>query len=147
MASRPRARRCSEAPKSKLQGKIDEPLLAPVDDAQIAARPNQPNFVADSLCEERCLGVIEHNAFLAVHPACALVDLGNDGLQPESENPVLQRAVRCVKNLALPGKMVDQLGDLGAVGSAGSDDRGSFCLAIRNVAGRTVGEKLIELSL
>jgi len=65
----------------------------PVDDAQIAARCNQPNFVADPLLEERCLGVIG-TSHPAVHPACALVDIGNDACSPKARIGSSTSAVR-----------------------------------------------------
>ena len=56
-----RGRRCALVDRLscwiKLQGKIDQPLLAPVDDTEVAIRCNQPDLVADSLCQERGLGI------------------------------------------------------------------------------------------
>src|SRR5262249_32678297 len=74
---------CRRRGKSELQRKIYEALLVPVDDAQVATRPNKSDLVANSMRNQRCLGIVQDNAFPTIRPACPLVDLGDDGLQPE----------------------------------------------------------------
>src|ERR1035438_10185453 len=96
---------------------------------------------------QRSLRVVEHDAFLAVEPALPLINFGYDGVQPECQNAVSQCPVGSIEGLSLPPKSVDQGGDLRAESRARSDDGGSLGLAIRDIAGRAAGEKIVEVLL
>src|SRR5262245_22005428 len=81
---------------------VDQPLLVPVDLAQVHARADLAELVADPARDERGLGVVEHDALLLVEPARRLVDLRDDRVQAEREDPVAQHALRAVEGLPLP---------------------------------------------
>jgi hypothetical protein len=55
--------------------------------AEIEARFDHPDLVADPASHQRDLRVIEHNALFAVEPALTFVDSGNDGGGAERQTP------------------------------------------------------------
>src|SRR4029078_2807937 len=148
-----RGRRADAAPtaevdaagRSEVQREVDQPLLAPEDDAQIRAGRYLPDLVADALRDHRGLRVVEDDAFLAIDPAGRLVHLGDDRLDTGYEDPVLQGLALRIEHLALPPEQVDGLGDVGRVLGAGRDDRSAIRLTARDVARGTAGEQVIEL--
>src|SRR3970040_200964 len=132
---------------SKLRREVVQPLLAPVHLPEIQAGPDLADLIADPAGDERGLGVVEHDAFLAIEPARPLVHLGDDGVESERGEAVLQLALLCIEDLTLPREVVDEGGDPRAVGRARCDDRGALRLAVGDLAGRTAGEERIELRL
>src|ERR1700756_5213384 len=47
----------------ELQREVDQPLLGPIDLAEIEARPDQADLVADPVGDQRGLGIVQHDAF------------------------------------------------------------------------------------
>src|SRR5690349_10719582 len=70
---------CGVTARLELQAEIDQAILAPVHLAQVEIRRDQPDLIADPLGDQRGVGVVQHDALLAIEPARALVHLGNDG--------------------------------------------------------------------
>src|SRR5580698_2403852 len=58
----------------KLQSKVNRLGFLPIHETQIQPGADQADFVPHVLGDERCLRVIENDAFLAIEPACGLVD-------------------------------------------------------------------------
>ena len=69
----------------ELKREIDQALFAPVNFSEIGARSDLADLIPNPVREERRLGVIENDALLAVEPALALVDLGDDRVQAEGQ--------------------------------------------------------------
>src|SRR5688572_26702795 len=74
----------------ELQREMKQPLLFPVDLAQIGAGFDLADLVADPLSDRRRLAVVDDDAFLLVEPGGPLVDRGDDRVQSEGRNPVPQ---------------------------------------------------------
>src|SRR5260370_32986588 len=70
------------APGLEFQQEMEQPAALPIDLAEISLRLDEPDLVADPMRHQRCLGIVENDAFLLVEPACALVNLGNDRAEP-----------------------------------------------------------------
>src|SRR5271166_593193 len=134
--------------RSELQREVDQPGLVPVYLAQIqAGRLDQPDLIADPVRHHRCLGVVQHDAFLAIQPARRLVDLGDDGIEAERPDAIAQQTGLGVEHLALPGEHTDELGDLRAEHGAGRNDGGAIRLTVRDRTGLALGEQGIEFGL
>src|SRR6476661_1578830 len=76
----------------KLQREVDQRLLVPIDATKIETRIDRANFIADPMRNQRCLGIIEDDTFLAVEPAFILVNSRDDGIQPNRENSVSEHS-------------------------------------------------------
>src|SRR3954451_14123680 len=126
---------------------MEDPGLSAKYLAKVEAGLDHADFVADPSRHQRSLRIIENDAFLAVEPALALVDPGDDGGDAERQDLVFQQPGLGIEDLALPGEMVDERGDLGSEAGAGGDDRRAFSLAIGNVTDRAAGEQLVQLGL
>src|SRR5207248_3219981 len=133
--------------RSKLQCEVKDSGSAAEHLAQIEAGLDHPNLIANPSGDQRRLRIVENDAFLAVEPALALVDLGDDSGDAERQDLVLEQAGFGVEYLALPGKMVDEPGDLRREPGSGGDDRGALSFAIGNVTDRAAGEQLVQLRL
>src|SRR6266480_2495457 len=131
----------------ELQREIDESLLRPIDNPQIASGTNHPDFIADPVCDQRCFRIVQHDALLAVQPAWPLVYLGDDGIESKWQDSVIEHALLRIEDFPLPSKVVDQLGNFRRVLRTRSDDGGSLGLAAGDVAHGAFGEELIKLSL
>src|SRR5215472_6885140 len=125
---------------SELQREVDQPFLVPVHLAQVQAWADLANLVANPMRDERGLRVVENDALLAVQPARPHVHLGDDGVEPEREDPVPEHALLGVEDLALPGEMVDERRNVQGVRCAGSDDRGAIGLTIGDLTGLALRE-------
>ncbi len=117
---------------------VDEAVLVPVDLAQVHTGADEPDLVTDPVGEERRVGIVEDDALLAVEPARALVDAGDDRVQPERQDAVAQDALLRVEGLALPREVVDEAGEVVRVRRAGGDDRRALRLPVGDLAGRAV---------
>src|SRR5580704_9718989 len=116
---------------SELQREVDQPRLVPVDLAEVQPRRlDQPDLIANPMRDHRRLGVVQHNAFLAIQPAWRLVNPGDDGIEAEWPDAIAQQAGLGVEYLALPGKHADEFGDLRAEHCAWRHDGGAVRLAI-----------------
>src|ERR1041385_6389428 len=67
----------------KFENEINQSLFAQINFAEINAWRDFPNLVTDPVRYQRSLGIIEHNALLAIHPAGPLVHFGDDCVQSE----------------------------------------------------------------
>src|SRR4029077_2054954 len=76
---------------SELEAEVDQAILGPVHLAEIKARADEADLVANVVRHERRLGVVEDDALLVVEPARRLVDLGDDRLDAEGEEAVLEQ--------------------------------------------------------
>ena len=72
--------------------------------AEIKARLDHPDLVADPAGHQRGLRIVEHDAFLAVEPALALVDASDDGGDAERQNLVLENPAFASKILPCQAK-------------------------------------------
>src|SRR4051794_38283552 len=103
--------------------------LRPVNLAQIEAGFNLSDFVTNVMGYQGGLGVVEHDALLAVQPTVALVNVGNDGTEPHRQDLVAQRAGGRIENFPLPGKQINHFGNLRGKRSASGDDRSTDTFA------------------
>src|SRR4051794_3709392 len=115
--------------------------------AEIEARFDHPDLVADPAGHQRGLRVVEHDTFLAVEPALALVDASDNGGDAKRQDLVLEKPGLRVENLPLPGKMIDESGDFGGEARSGAYDCGPLTLSVGNVPRRAGGEEFVELRL
>src|SRR5262245_34773853 len=53
---------------SELEAEVDESLFVPIDLAEVEARRNEPDLVADPLGDDGGLRVVEHDAVLVIEP-------------------------------------------------------------------------------
>ena len=80
----------------KLQGEVDQLLLAPVNQAKINAGTDLADFIANPMREQGSLRVIEHDTLLLIEPALVLVDLGR-------RSPCAQAAESCFASSPFTG--------------------------------------------
>src|SRR5437667_888479 len=132
---------------SELQTEVDQALLVPVHLAQIELRADQADLGTVPVRDHRGLRVVEDDALLAVEPARALVELGDNRLQAEGQDAVLERPARGVEHLSLPAEVIDDLRDRARVRGARRDDGSAVGGAVRHVACGTCAKQIIELGL
>src|SRR5262245_26117803 len=87
---------------AEIDREIAQPLAAPGHLAQVQARRDLPDLVADLAGDERGLGVIQDDALLLVEPARRLVDLRPDRLHVEDADSIDQLPLLAVEHLPLP---------------------------------------------
>src|SRR2546425_11856504 len=131
----------------ELQGEIDQPLLVPIDFAEVQMRLDLTDFITNPVRQERSLGVVQDDALLTIEPTWPFVHLGDDGVESKRQDPVFESPFLGIEDFALPRKMADELSDILSIGRARGNDRGALPLAIRNISWRAVGKKLIQLRL
>src|ERR1700722_4912276 len=131
----------------ELQAKIDQTRPVPVNLAQIKVGTNQPNLISNPMRHHRGVRIIKHDAFLAVEPAGLLVDLGDNRLDAEHQDLVLQETLLGVEHLALPAEQIDDFRDTRRVHRPGRDDGRALGRAIGDVARRTRLKQVVQLRL
>src|SRR4051812_18921406 len=108
IASAPAYLRLALARRLKLQCEMEDPGFPAKHLAKVEAGLDHADLVADPPRHQRGLRIIENDAFLAVEPALALVDLGDDRGDAEWQDLVLQQPGLGVKDFALPSEMIDE---------------------------------------
>src|SRR5437879_5068521 len=97
---------------------------------EIKPRLDHADFIADPAGNDRSFRIIQDDAFLAVEPTGALVDLREDRAQTKGGDQVPQQAGFGVEDFALPGEMIDEARDRGCEHGPGADDCGSLALSV-----------------
>src|SRR4029077_20340224 len=103
-----------------------------------------PDLITDPMRHERSLRIIEHNAFFVIKPARTFIDLGDDRVQSEEQNLISQDAFGRVEHFTLPGKMIDEIGDVLRVLGPWRDDSRAVGLAAWNFTSWTLSEKIVQ---
>jgi hypothetical protein len=131
----------------KLQSEIDQALFVPIDFAEIKLRLDLADLIANPLRHHGGLRIVQDDAFFIIEPARPFVDFGDDGIQPQGQDFVLELPLLGIKDFSMPGKVTDEFGNVLRIGRSGRDNSGAFALAIRNIADGAIGEKRVKLSL
>src|ERR671923_1087239 len=113
-ATRVSATWCGIGSGRELEREVQDPCALPVDEPEVEARRDLADLVADPVCDQRGLRVVEDDRLLAVQPARLLVDLGPHRLEAEGADLVQQLPFLGVEDLALPDEQVGEL--LGGLG-------------------------------
>lgn len=132
---------------SELERKINKMGLVPEHSPKIEAATDEADLIAYPVSYEGGLRVVEDDTFLTIDPARLTDDASENGIETEHGDFVHKDHLLCIEDLALPGKDVNELGDLGRDGGARRDDCRPFRIAVRNGAGFDALEEVIELGM